>query len=291
MTTQPQTNPPGSNRGVEKQSVSCSVHWIEGTFKRGTTLKYPKRLTPEFQECRAMSGYTSGTLYRDGRKQYVNPSRPEMGVHVTWSGTACEQCPVNLLHLIKFLFLAGFSFTRLDLAIDAKNHGLKPSDATKEIENGNYKTRAKSFPLWHDAKSPGYTQYVGKKSSEIYLRIYDKAAEMGILADHTRVELILKHERAQQAAASYISCGDFRPLVQGFVSFPEWKVWAEIMGANVVKIPSDKQETNTQLWLLNVVVPSLAREIVLAHDHSFWFRFKSCLDLEIERLNEENSLT
>ena len=199
-------------RGSGTPILSQKLHHIEGTFKKGNAVSVPDILPSKFVECRAFNGYTVGSLYEDGRILMTNPNRPEMGAHLLWHGQACDNCPIDHIWLLNHLREAGFSFTQLDLAIDAINFNLRPQQATEELKHGRCKTRAKLSPRRDDPRDPGYTQYVGKKTSEIFLKLYDKAEEMGIDADHCRIELTVRHGRANKAAWQIVHGVDFRSL-------------------------------------------------------------------------------
>lgn len=268
------TPPPASNTGVENKIVSQTVDWIEGTFKQETRRILPDELSKEYQQCRPLNGYTEGYKFSDGRLELKNHNRPDMGTHVIWSGDAIRAIPMPASNLVEFLYSSAFTFTRIDFAIDAYNFELRPEDATIHIENRAVVTRAKKFPIRGDARLPGYTQYIGTKASEIFVRIYDKAAEMGVQQDYARVELVVRGGRATQAAQTIIRNGDFRPLVLGFVRFQEWKEWEEVMASDAVSLPSEKKPSNTEQWLLEQCAPALARLIVERGSHDIWFKFK-----------------
>lgn len=266
--------PPACNTGVQNKIVSQSVDWIEGTFHRSDRPILPRQLSREHEPCHPFHGYTEAYRFSDGRIELKNPSRPDMGVHIQWSGDALRQAPLPASDLCKYLYSSDFIFTRIDFAVDAINYELRPQDATIHIENRALSTRAKKFPTMLDVRVGSYTQYIGTKASEIYLRIYDKAAELGLQQDYTRVELVVRGKRAQKAAPTVIRNGDFRPLVLGFVRFQEWEEWEEVMAADAVSLPSEKKPSNTEQWLLKQCAPALARLIVETGSHDIWFRFR-----------------
>lgn len=271
-------------RGSETKILSQRIDWLAGTFKKGVDIVYPPIFTQKFIPCKGYLNYSEGSQYEDGRKSYCNPSHPEWGTHIVWSGSALADCPIPPESLVTSLFNAKFSFSRIDLAIDAKGFNLLPSDATEYISKKEIKTRAKQFPLWHDAQAKGYTQYIGKKSSEIYLRIYDKAAEMGIFEDWTRVEIIVRGDRAKMAAQEIVRDTDFRSIVNGFASFDTWQQWQEVMAAEAVKLPADRSTSQTLQWLLRSAAPSLAREMALsANPDETFLKFK---DVVLQVYNE-----
>lgn len=276
-----------SQNDEKKQNVFSSqkLHWIEGTFKSRTAINVPSILTQERTETRPLNGYADGTVYADGRRLDVHPGRPEMGSHMTWNGTACDNCPMDQIDLIAYLQEANFSFTRLDLAIDAIGFNLKAKHATRELKYGRYKSRAKKFPRNDDARLVGYTQYIGTKSSQIFLKLYDKAAEMGINEDWTRVELTVKSKRANVAAREIVRGTDYRSMVVAYADFPLWREWRRVMASDPVKLPSQRTETNTERWLMDQCAPSLARVIFLAGNSEFYERFKSQVTEELIQLS------
>jgi DNA relaxase NicK len=188
---------------------------------------------------------------------------------------------------LKFVMMHGSYLTRLDIAVDCFNCGLRPQDATREIENGHIKTLARQFPLWHDAKSPGYTQYIGKKSSSAFCRIYDKAVEMGNIGDYTRVECSFGGTRAMDAGKKLLQGADYRALVRGFVDFGMWREWKEIMSVTAVPTKYVRTISKTQRWLLAAAAPSLARELYLAGDDDFYFRFIDTVRFHLDKLRQE----
>lgn len=271
--------PPVCNTGVQK-GVSLSIDWIEGTYKTKQSRRpIPLILTEESIECTGFHGYNVGRKYQDGRLEMWHNTRQEMGLHIQWSGEAVKNAPVDGLQLVAYLEATGFSFTRLDLAIDIVGMKFSPILLTEQIANGDYISRARKFPQWGDPRNPGYTQYVGKRPSTILLCVYDKAAELGIGSDHTRVELRVYERRAERAAKTILQGVDFRQLVLGFVRFPKLPQWEEIMGVDAVKIPNKKKDSATEEWLLKQCAPAIAKILDESEDDTFWFKFLRQVEL------------
>lgn len=265
--------PPACNTGVEKKIFSQKIHWLEVTFKPASKKKLPNSLPKEGIECYPLHGYNIGHKFTDGRQEFTHSERPDMGLHIQWSGSALDGLSTSPLELVQFLYSAGARFTRIDLANDCQNFNLKAEDATNEIRAKRFVCRAKKTPAWFDPSFGGWTQYLGTKASEIHLRIYDKAAELGISGDYTRVELVVRGKRAQKAVEAIVSGADFRSLVAGYVSFPNWLEWNQVMAADAVSIPAEKKDTATDQWLLGVVTKTLARRLDELGDDELWFRF------------------
>jgi len=273
MKTAQKNPPPACNTGVENKSVSQRIHWLEVTFKSADDKKLPDSLPTEGIECYPLHGYNEGLKFSDGRMEFRHTARTDMGLHIQWDGSSLDALSFPALSLVVFLLKVGARFTRIDLATDAIGYGLKAEDATNEIRKKAFVCRCKKTPAWFDPTFGGWTQYLGTKASEIHLRIYDKAAELGISGDYTRVELVVRGKRAQKAAEAIVRGHDFRSLVAGYAQFPQWKEWREVMVADVVALPAEKKETATDLWLLNQCAKTLARRLDELGDDELWFRF------------------
>jgi hypothetical protein len=254
---------------VQKKSVSLSLDWIEGTFPQNVKVAFPDEFSKDYHECRPLNGYTEGSKFTDGRVLLTSLSRPDMGTHVIWSGGTLPDCPIPALGLVHWLSRAGFRFSRLDMAIDVRGWMLKPRHATQHIVAKDIITRARKCPRNDDPMFGGYTQYVGKRTSSLFLRIYDKAAQMGEKSDWTRLELVSSGKRANVAGAAIIRGEDYRGMVSGFVRFPKWKKWNQIMAVDAVSIPSPKKLPSTELWLLNQAAPALAKILSDKPDNTF----------------------
>jgi hypothetical protein len=279
-------DPPATNRGV-KNTISALLDWISVTFKKGQKVSYPIELTNERAECKPLQGYNSACRYADGRIELWHTLRPDMGIHVIASGQTLRAMPVSPETYLKHVVQAGGKITRLDVAIDARNANLVPSEATRRIKLEQVTTKARKFPTWCDAKEAGYTQYIGKKSSTAYARIYDKAAEMGISEDYTRVEVSFNAERAMEAATLCLGGKAYLGLVRGFVDFHGWPEWEAVMCADVVRVEYERNISNTKRWLLSAATTSLAREVFLDQDHSFYFRFVETFKFFLEELEAQ----
>lgn len=281
--SRPKNPPPACNTGVEKKIFSQRIHWLEVTFKTARSKKLPDSLPNEGTECYPLHGYNTGLKFADGRMEFTHSSRADMGLHIQWDGNSLDSLDISPLSLVEFLLSAGAKFTRIDLANDCQNFNLKAEDATNEIRAKRFTCRAKKTPAWFDPSYGGWTQYLGTKASEIHLRIYDKAAELGISGDYTRVELVVRAGRAHKAAREIVRGVDFRALVAGYVRFPQWKEWGEVMVADAVTLPAEKKETATDLWLLDVCAKTLSRRLDEIGDDELWFKF-----LDAVKANRKN---
>lgn len=183
---------------VEKQS-----------FKNG----YP--LDTFFSDIHIWSGADDPQYYKAGynkKGRWVTAeekARDDMGVCLNLSGKGCrafeEHSKVGWIDLIKRIFQHNGNITRLDLAYDDHMGVIDIYRFASDIRDRNYRSKSKKAKiLWSDDQEldvQGLTVYVGKECSDVFIRVYDKAAERGFDHDRhwVRVELQLRDDRATEA--------------------------------------------------------------------------------------------
>lgn len=175
----------------------------------------------------------------------VNENCPAMGVHFSISGSSIgaflqafkllyDLEAYSDLACIRFLFsriLEKGQITRLDCAIDDIGcNFFSFDDILFRVENRLFSTKFKSFRFEYESvfNAPtGKTLYFGKRTSQVFLRIYDKKLEQekkengfndGFCSDWLRWELELKDERATLFAQKLVNGESFGFLVFGVLN-------------------------------------------------------------------------
>jgi hypothetical protein len=264
-------------------AVSETIDWISYTVHHNTTVlpRMYKNSNPvtiankitvfgtSWKDTKARFGYTVGLecVECPSLKVYMSPARPDMGVHVVLPGSALTY--FGFWRALMFAMQDGISITRLDIAVDVQQYWFIKNfhDA---FMAGEAETDARKGMLI--LGGGGATFYVGSRTSEKYLRIYDKAAESGLDLPLTRVELECKGEFAR-GVAKYIKAngmGNIRAIICGFCDFPNDKVWPAAMTSPTLfeGIPRPERQSNTRGWLLETVAPALAK--YAAANPDFW---------------------
>lgn len=260
MKSQTTTHPPATNRGVETLTTE-QIDWISFTLPIGCERTWPDGLDTEATETKSFNGYDTAKEFSDGRIELRSSSRPEMGIHCVLSGQTCGNCRDMLGSILEHAWRNGGKVTRFDLALDDYMGRTNPRDATQFIAAGTVVCRAKQYPTYQDVRGGGFTQYIGKMSSEVHVCIYEKDAEQGIYGFRTRVEIRFKGSKANKAAKEYLRSEDCRGLVQGYVRFPEWAGWNAVFASAPIKIAAEKTDSRRVRWLLTQVAKSMASEI------------------------------
>lgn len=135
-------------------------------------------------------------------------ARTDMGVCLNMSGQGCrsfeEFSTLGWMGLFELIVKYHGNVTRLDLAYDDHMGVIDIFRFAVDIKEESYRSKATwADVLWSNDQNKdvqGLTVYVGKKSSDVLIRVYDKAAERGYKDRHwIRIELQLRRDRAAAA--------------------------------------------------------------------------------------------
>lgn len=238
------------------------VDWISFTVPTGTEKVWPSELSEEAGITKSFNGYDTAKEYIDGRVELVSSTRPEMGIHCVMAGQTCSNLRGSIKDILSNVWAQSGRVTRFDIAFDDYTGRISPRTANELLKQGRAITRAKQTEFRSDPRNPGETQYFGRFSSEILVRIYDKDAEQKIYGFRTRIEVKYQSKRANKAAKTYISGEDHRGLVLGVLGFSGWDEWNKAFSVQPIQVPAEKKESKRVVWLLTQCAKSMAKEIL-----------------------------
>jgi hypothetical protein len=176
---------------------------------------------------------------------------------------------VDLRNLLYYALGNGGWITRLDFVVDYYDPS-SPRDLYQAWGDKTLRTPAHQcqFILAEDRREgeqePAYTTYFGSNTSGRMLRCYDKAAQMKVCGPWTRIELVSRKERADRLGRAM--CREDIGLVgkQAIRGFVQCKVawFNDALTGPSVYIPAEPpKEHNTKRWLLDLVLPTLVKEV------------------------------
>ena len=211
-----------------------------------------------------------------------------MKTHIVLSGKGVRAYEVNnkAENLINMLTHEDLSFTRIDLALDIKDGSIEFKQLLEYLNKNYIVTRFKKYKYVVEKKisddgqqTLGETIYFGSRSSNIFVRIYDKAKQMQVEGSWIRIEIVYKDEHAN-ALALYIVQGEknlgelFSQTLNNYIRFVEksndsnkrrWKTadfWERILeDSKRIKLSFKGEEVDpkkTADWFKTKVAPSLA---------------------------------
>lgn len=241
----------------DAQMVSCQrLLETEATFKRDIPLH----------------GYEDCWLSHELGSARIMVSRPghQMGVHIQLPGQALQALGVEkALRICRQLV---GSVSRIDVAVDCKGQS-EASDVYGSHLAKTMVTRAQKVNMFIGTE--GNTVYVGSRTSERFLRVYDKAAQTKTSGNWTRIEMECKGDRAKWIA-SYVATegvGSIGALIRDYCACPgvDWFEDALTRTSVVLGKPQAKKLTDTRAWLMGTVAKTIAKETI--DDDEFLLEF------------------
>lgn len=271
---------------MHQDSATATIDWLAYTFHwNGSALQSFRNgydlaalaslITGHFtswipQKPRNGYAYVVCAADRSGLCVMATEPNSPMGVHVSWSGSALRE--VEPRAILRSALAAGAIVRRIDIAIDIP-YWFVGSDFYSRLEKGLAETTSRKYQ--HIVSDTGWTVYVGSRTSEKFLRIYDKQAEAGLDQPLTRVELECKGDYAEGIAQHVDAEGyhQFPAIIKAFCDFPDLQPWNEHLASPTLSagIPKKEKTTDTRRWLMESVAPSLAK--IVKEDHDFYVSF------------------
>lgn len=254
--------------------LSYTIHWNQEALQRFRKAFNLERIAT------ALTNDQGPWLVQAGRQHYpfvvssasspalcVMATEPDhsMGVHVSWGGSALGI--VNPRAVLRNALAMGANVTRIDIAIDTSKW-LRLKHMKTLLDQNEAETRARDWNLIEGRK--GSTLYVGSRTSEKFLRIYDKGVEQEIDTLWYRIELECKGDYARGVALHIDSVGYdyFGDIIKGFCDWPTVEEWVAATTSPTLLegIAKPEKRRDTFSWLMKSVVPPVAKLLIDDHD-------------------------
>lgn len=254
---------------------SFTIDYIAITFDEYNGLRFARKLGykgwASDVEGTKPRGYSHCRHLETGALIAWHSDRKDMGVHVQLSGETLRYYStlgVDWKQLLTWAKKDKGRTSRVDCALDLHNSGLKLADFTKNnLKPYVGKGRTPQF-LPVGTQEDGWTVYVGARTSDKFLRIYDWSAKHDKDGgDYIRIELEAKGEVAhaigwefpEQETSLCIEMA--QTLIRGVADF-DLENWNIALDSREVALSIPKgNDKDTIGWLLKVCVPSLAKAI------------------------------
>jgi hypothetical protein len=306
-----------------KLDNNVSIDWISFTLPYSDVSMQRARSLGVGYEMENLSygrfQYTRGVRILDGANIYFNPERKEMGIHVAINSASLALVNLRPLQMLNRIINWEGTFKRIDLAFDDFDSLLDVDEMYRKIEAGEvvmrYRKATRIFSIdVGSAEKTGDTVNLGRRSSESFIRIYDKVAEQlakkqklpdGV-ENWVRVELEMKGEKANAvgkiladtALSGSISAGsEAACLLYGLIDFKEvaqddknksrwettdwWKDFVLTSSKKTLSLPKkQKSVERSKVWMKNQVSSTLAMIVLSADDdngRSGWDFVVACI--------------
>lgn len=269
------------------------VDWLQFTLLKddGVEIVFKiLRLNPaDFEQLEKGGLGYKDQLFNNNIRIYYN-GNVGMGICTSISGKGCRYMESQGIDLWSLLFRlarsARINITRLDLALDTD---IKLIDKIRaSIDDKKYISKSRSISyICKSGKGSTRTEtiYLGSRSSDLMIRIYDKAVEQGIEEiDWERWEIVLKKEKIIEAIPLLkkgisqtfrnILYTYFRPIkkIESNKSRSKVEKWymkflGQVEKVSLYRDPAQKTIEDKWTWVEKQVAPTLSL-LALAFDNT-----------------------
>lgn len=284
---------------TEVQSVEYKIDWLTIT-KPTLTVWYEQELayilhdydgSERWEKTAPPKGYSIAIKNEYGAIAAASGDR--QGVLIQWSGQAVAL--VDAILIAQTAIANDWRITRLDVNADFIGFPTDVEDYKQEFLLGQCNTVARKWDE-HKSQGGGHTFYIGSRTSERFMRVYNKTASEARFTDirdlpelWVRCELRLGDEHAR-SAFSFIDAAGIETaipmLLRGYADFPNIEEYTKMTDFPITTRGKGAKSTNTVKWLLESVVPAMVREIKL--DPDLWREIKMRVESETGLVDKVN---
>ena len=261
---------------VNNKTVTITLDWLSFTFKRSS--REEKAWFSQYTNSETATpttprhGYSGASTEENGILHMWNLEREEMGHHVVVSGSCLrdiiEYRGISQQTLLQEVINAGASITRLDLAKDAKDVYVDYDHIWSDLERGNYKGSAQKTARMQGGDG-GDTIYIGSRTSDRFMRLYDKAAQTGN-ADILWSRLEIEYKGMVARAVSALLAQDvhwssvFNNEVSRMLSLPEQSTFGVFVNSDdcAIGVPKIEKQVDREKWIDQQVIKAVCQHYV-----------------------------
>lgn len=279
--------------GYKLEEFTALAHGANGYRKQFRHCLYPIFILYDGNEGMGIHVDITGSAISDVVNHYKNSHTVETPFG---KGFEAQDFDITVFsHLLKEIFSYGH-ITRLDLAVDdiGANYYTLP-DLSAILASGNYVSKFRSYKEIKENKNAntciGHTIYLGSRTSDAMVRVYDKQLEQSkkrlasgeapIMYPWVRWEMELKRERAQVAASRIASGMNLNEIIVGVLynyfriidldntqksrcsTADKWLKFVDgITRLSLFLAPVKKTVDKVKNWLMRQVASSLATVVI-----------------------------
>lgn len=253
--------------------TAATIDWISytshNTFNGHVHPRIPFNPTFETISTTPRFGYRQALKTRNSAIVMFDGSTETMGTHYIYSGEAIKRISADAkdggFSILEYHEGQGDKCTRIDLAIDVFDKPLFIQQIKTLAETNQFTGTAHKTTTLQSSDGSGITIYVGSRTSERFVRIYDKAAQLGQDGAWTRIECEVKGDSARAVARAVMGNGVSgisvvgKSVIRRVCDFAceDWR--AVLHGAHIPIGTPKIEEKKTEEWLLSQVATALAR--------------------------------
>ena len=295
---------PACNTGVVVSSITYGIDWFTLTRSETSAKAASEALASTLQnlkiECAKSERQEGFHGFKIGNGHGFAGIRGNEAL-LTLPGAVVESIRARGLTDDAILFaVKDWKATRLDFAIDTRNAAITPKKILRYLDSKLVTRKAQKYGAYTEKCKNGHeltTVYVGAKSSNCRLCVYDKAAELEfnrgekVNGSLTRFEMRYRHEAAEIARKFLTKYGVAagRAALNHWISFRStsgpkniarrkavwW--WTELVSSKKACLGLGRRVTGPQRSMEWLQSPGIARKLSLAKRFGQWNRIKRAI--------------
>lgn len=214
-------------------------------------------------------GYRRASRFPSGLIVMFDGATDTMGSHYVYSGQALAALTIDKedggISIIDWHEANGHKCTRIDLAIDVFDDPSFLPQIRGMADNNEFSGTARSATIVSSSDGAGLTVYMGSRTSQRFVRIYNKAAQTGTDRPWVRIECEVKSDSARAVARAILGVGVggislvAKSVIQRVCSFPS-PAWEKVFEGGTIPIGTPKiEERQTEAWLLGQVTSAIVK--------------------------------
>jgi len=218
------------------------------------------------------NGYNHAETDDYGVQLLWNDEREEMGTHVIFAGSTLrnllERGQVHMASLLRDAVHSGGNITRLDIAKDITGQAVNLEKIYQHFKTHGSGGSAEKVHR-HDDISGGFTIYIGSRTSERFVRLYDKAKESNLPGElWTRFEIETKGMVARSLAERLCSSVEwgftFDGIVTRMANQRGQAEWGKLFSMDSIPIglPKIERHSDRERWIDQQVIGAVAKHYI-----------------------------
>lgn len=260
--------------------ISVSLDWLRYSAPNGysTSNMIPELLSIDQETyIEPLPHYTHASKLIPAGRIDTNDRNEKQGSLVTFGGKDLHDIKaagIEPAYIVSYIHAKKWCrASRIDIAIDVLGAVAHPLDIFDAWNDNRIETHAQKCQAIEgykaDGTKTGETVYIGSRTSDTFLRVYDKGAEQKSDELWTRIELELKKGQAR-AAQSKISAVGLAAVASGklrdFVKVSGVSWWSNMLyvlpGAeNVLQGTRKQQQSGSEKWLYEQALQAVCKAI------------------------------
>lgn len=260
--------------------ISVSLDWLRYSAPSGYSIAnmIPETMSIDKEtEIEPLPHYTHAAKLEPAGRADWNETNEKQGSLVTFGGKDLidiKKAGLEPSYIVSYIHHKKWCrASRIDIAIDVLGRVAHPLDLLDAWNNGDIETHAQKCQAIEgyraDGTKTGETIYIGSRTSDTFLRVYDKGAEQRSNELWTRIELELKKTQARAAQGKIAALGVAAVAsgkLRDFIKVKNVGWWSDMLyelpkSENFLQGKRKQEQSGSEKWLYEQALKAVCAAI------------------------------